>query len=866
MHPDNSLLLRHALKLTLIYLAIRTVPILLLYVINALPEDAYLSVTESHGFWLTHLYPVLPVWVAGLPIGFQMALVLFPVLVIEGLLVFLLSGWFLRRKPEVARRTGRKHWVLFGLAVAIWSFGMRHQWLAYVQSLATAEVMARQDELDWLDELPFMLMQAHWTLIAVCYATALLWAWLPTWLHFRGAKNTADLTAEVDAGSVDNALMNSVPLQRAVEFVSFLLGCLLVHFALVQAVYTGLWPWLAERAGLSLDPFDGPALLLTLSQILLATLVCALAAYVYTRRLVLDTAPSLSRCVRVLLAGAASYLLASVVFLALVWLLLWLNPGLMESLLQELSYSPQSGVIFALLFNVGALVLLCVLSDRMRASPRRWSAVLGGVILLAGVPVYVGWTIVASNNGTAGHQPGLAVTGELDDARWRNMEQWCTGVVETGHGTWLVGRYETTSASASYIPDDAVDLAQLMADDEEAGEYRGLGMFGSRPALTTLARLQDDGRFHVVATVPEVACLVVAPESEALFLFTGLKRPRSSSSSFGQTAVFRSADHGVSWEWLEAGVMPEVQSLAWSLEPVFTSDQDMWAWGAEPRSEDDSYSSWNRPQTEPSRQGADGTVLKPTALFHSADQGRTSTVIYSPESLVASVDYLRSMVGEPEATFSRSRYMDQERFVVQVDDRRAYAWVSERTWYHLGDDGHRLLLTTVAELSRSGSDAEWVVSAVTREPGVAIEHLVTSVDGRTHAILRDEEGEWLARLDSQSGAWVERRKTPSLLPHWLAEDGTSTRYFWSNGDYQVVSKWGYTVVPRLLIPFSRERAELQTDAHFYTRDGGRSWRQLAIPGYLGVMGLSPRGSKLYWSKGNWYSNDEPQQWEYDLAR
>ena len=105
-----------------------------------------------------------------------------------------------------------------------------------------------------------------------------------------------------------------------------------------------------------------------------------------------------------------------------------------------------------------------------------------------------------------------------------------------------------------------------------------------------------------------------------------------------------------------------------------------------------------------------------------------------------------------------------------------------------------------------------------------------------------------------------------MLPGWLAEDQTATRYFWSNGDYQVVSLWGKTVLPRWLMPFSEERAEIDTDAHFYTRDGGRRWHQLAIPGYLGVMGLSAYGSTLYWSKGNWYSNDEPQQWEYDLSK
>lgn len=860
---DTARPLRYALRVALIYLLIRGVPILLLYAINALPDDAYLFVTEHHGHWLTHLYPVLPVWLMGVPIEFQLALALFPILIIEVLLVFLLSAWFLRRRPGVARGSSTRRWALLALTILIWSFAIRHQVLAQVQSMATAELLAQQDELDWLDDLPYLLIKAHWQLTAVIYATALLWTWLPLWLHFRWAGGAAEVPGRPDPG---DAAANSGNSLRSTPFVSFLLGCLVLHFAWVQTVYLGLWPWAAERAGIRLDVPDEGSLLLILSQILFAVLVSALAAGVYARRVIVDTAPTVQRDLRALLAGATAYLLTCFIFLALIWLIIWLSPGLVDSPLQQLSESPQSGMAIVILLNVGALLLICIVSGRLRDSPRRWSAGLAGLILLAGVPAYVGWTLVSSNNGTAGRQPGFAVTGELGDARWRNMEQWCTGVVDTSHGTWLVGRHET--ASASYVPDGVQDLAQLLAGDEDADDYRGFSPFGSRPLLTTLALLQDDGRFKIMATVPEVACLVVSPESETLFLFTGVRRPPASSPpGNAQTAVFRSTDHGTTWEWLESGFMPGVVDLAWSLEPTFASEQDIWAWGAEPPGEDEPRGVWGRPEPPPSRHVVDGIELRRTALFYSADQGQTSTAIYSPEPLVATLSHIRAMVDEPTATFSSSRYQDQERFIVQVDDRRAYAWVSERTWYHVGEVSHRFMLTTVAELSRPEPDAEWSVTRVTRKPGVAIGHLVTALDGRTHAILHDdEEGERLAQLDTRNGEWIERQETPSLLPAWLAEDATSARYFWSNGDYQVVSQWGYTVLPRLLMPFSRERAEIRTDAHFYTRDAGRRWSQLAIPDYLGVMGLSPRGSKLYWSRGNWYSNDEPLQWQYDLAR
>lgn len=296
---DSALTTRYALRVALIYLVIRSLPILLLYIINALPAETYLAVVENHGPWLAHFYPVMPVWLMSLPVGFQEALVLFPVLMIEVLLVFLLSTWFLRRRPWVVHSGDRRRWVLLVLAILIWSFGVRHQVLAQVQSAVTAELLAGQDEAGWLEALPFLLIQAHWKLAAVFYATALLWAWLPVWLHFRFARKAAGATIpdSPDAGGASG-------LSRSVVFASFLLGCLLLHFALVQSFYLGLWPWLAGQVRAPLDGFDEAGLPLILSQILFATLVCALAAWVYTRRFVAGAGSAVWQGCKVLLAGS----------------------------------------------------------------------------------------------------------------------------------------------------------------------------------------------------------------------------------------------------------------------------------------------------------------------------------------------------------------------------------------------------------------------------------------------------------------------------------------------------------------------------------------------------------------------------------
>lgn len=874
MSGDNSpRFKRYALKITLIYLLIRGLPELLFFIFYLLPEATIQSLVQTHSAWLRHLYPVVPLQILNLPLGFQHALALVPVLMIECLLVFLFSAWLIRRRPWTAERPSNKaRWIILVLATLIWSYVVRLQILGHFQHLWVEELQTLQAKGgDWFELMPPILLQANRTITSLLYATMPLWAWVPVWLHFLLAKKPVGTTHDTAIVDGNHPANMAVPLQKSIAFASFLLGCLGLHFVLVLLTYIGLWPWAAQLSDtqLPLDVLNGLSLPLSLSQIVFASLICLLAASIYVRRLTI-TRPSLfALVIKPLLSGVIAYLLTSFLILALVWIWMWLNPELIESLPRQLSRNPEAGLTFAIVLNLVAMLLLCLASGRLRQSPRRWTGVLVILMACASIPLYVGWILASTNMGAAGGTPGMAVTGKLGDARWRSMEQWCTGVVETRHGTWLVGRNEESSGSPSYIPPGVPDLSELILGKDEAASQRRFNLFSSRSMLTTLSLLQDDGTFKMVATVPDVTCLMVSPESGTLFLFTGIDRPRSSSPSLTeseQTAIFRSTDHGATWTWLESGFMTEVDRLAWSIKPTFSSDQHVWAWGKEPPSEDEPAGIWGRPEPAPTRRDANGNETRPTALFYSSDQGQTSTVVYSPEPLIAPVSYLREMTGQPNGDFSSRRDMDQERFVVQVNDTRAYVWASEFMWYSVGNAQHRTMLMTRAELSRPDPSGEWQITKVTRHPELRVEHLSTSHDGRTYAILQDKDGEWLAKLDTQTGEWIERQKTPSLLPGWLAENRTSARYFWNNGDYQVVSEWGDTVVSRLIIPFSKDRAEIDTDAHFYTRDGGRTWHQLAIPGYLGVMGLSPTGSKLYWSKGDWYENDEPLQWQYDLAQ
>lgn len=504
----------------------------------------------------------------------------------------------------------------------------------------------------------------------------------------------------------------------------------------------------------------------------------------------------------------------------------------------------------------------------MKPNRQRWywlATALFFLLSFLSVLAYVGWKIAGSNLGKAGRTPGLAIAGELSSARLRNMEQWCTGVVKTSTDVWLVGRTEDRLGEdgPAHIPADSIRLGASDHPDGRPG-----GLFGRGRYLTTISRLQDDGMFNVEATVSDIACLAASPASETLYLFTWLSRPDTPASPHTATGrharqdmVFRSTDQGRHWEWVETGFMAEATSSGASLRPTFASDRDVWVWGDAP----DRYAPAPRDSVAAAQR--DERTGLPTNLFYSSDAGQTSVRLYSPEALEASDEHLLAIVN---GTHSRSLQRfdhDTKRFVVQVDDVRAYAWVVDLAWYrNESGEASQLAMTSRADLARPDPHAPWEIMKVSRQPGARLDHVTTSADRQTHAVLVNEQGQWLTRLDAETGEWIDRRPLPSLLPEWLVGNGLGVRYFWSNGDYQVISLWGDIEVPRIMFPFTKSPASMTTDAHFYTDDGGRSWHQLAIPGYLGVLGLATHDAELFWSKGNWYTNDEPYVWRYDLAR
>ena len=107
MHADVSTRIKHhALKVALVYFIIRCIPALTLSTINVLPPDTATWLFENHRSWVMLIYPVLPIALLSVPTDFQTVLAIFPILLIEVLLVFLFCVGFLRRRPALAGCTG----------------------------------------------------------------------------------------------------------------------------------------------------------------------------------------------------------------------------------------------------------------------------------------------------------------------------------------------------------------------------------------------------------------------------------------------------------------------------------------------------------------------------------------------------------------------------------------------------------------------------------------------------------------------------------------------------------------------------------------------------------------------------------------
>ena len=457
--------------------------------------------------------------------------------------------------------------------------------------------------------------------------------------------------------------------------------------------------------------------------------------------------------------------------------------------------------------------------------------------------------LVRAKQEWGGASPDAQVLGTVADVSQRAMEQYCTGVIVTPRSTWLVGRREGSIADFEFAR-SAPDLAELVygprTDDPPPDSASSLGMLGwgmglgSRPEVSFVSRLDGEGRFQLVAVVPDAACLQATPDGERVFLLTGLSRPDGTSEPGPQqNVIFQSDDQGKTWQWRKEGLFPAAEWIAWNLEARFHDARSVWAW---------------RDDAEDPPPTAGQPV--PSGLQYSPDGGTTVEDVMTSHPLHERLDAVQSLIG-PQGRWgdANGTFGEVKRHVVQLGPEDAALWVSQTFRYAL-DDGpyltHTYHLTRYARLTRKGGT--WHLGEVKQLDGVAIDSVLDNRGDKVVAVLDRGDGAHVALLDRTSLEWQDQGRLPSafgVLPshsglrEWFVGRGVIVANVMSSHD-----------VPRWLSPWRREAASISADAVFFSKDWGRSWQKLDMPGYLGVLGLDAQHERVAWAKGNWYDSTD----------
>jgi len=484
------------------------------------------------------------------------------------------------------------------------------------------------------------------------------------------------------------------------------------------------------------------------------------------------------------------------------------------------------------------------------------------VALLVGVGLWYMWMIASAKLEWGGSSPDKQQIGAVQDTRQRAMTQYCTGVVVTPQGTWLVGRLDGDTqqlqTSADVVDLDAVVNGKPIEGKDQAPEDSAA--FSSYLAhndkeTSFISRLDAQGQFQLVAHVGDAACLVASPDGASVFLLTGLNRPEAataSSDDINQTVVFRSDDQGKHWSWLAKGLFPKANQLAWNLKLYFHGQDDLWA--------------WSTPSGTDNESGEDTPGAIATGVFYSADRGASSTPLFAAESLLVPAEYARGK--RPEIVEWRTdlgTYGEVQTHVVQLDAQRAFIWVSQRFWGSNPDSESGSLainVTTRAQLQRKAG--QWQVGSVQREDGLFIDELVANDAGRVMGLIdQGEHGEdVVAELDTAKLTWKPVGELPSVFSPLASDSQLRGGNFWMGQNSLLINTTSEHRPPRWLYWWSDAR--ISADGVFYSKDWGHSWQRLAVDGYLGILGFQGAQDRVIWAKGNWYNSNDAGVYSYGL--
>ncbi|RBH53729.1 MULTISPECIES: hypothetical protein [Pseudomonas] len=483
------------------------------------------------------------------------------------------------------------------------------------------------------------------------------------------------------------------------------------------------------------------------------------------------------------------------------------------------------------------------------------------VALLVGAGLWYMWVITSAKLEWGGSSPDKQQVGAVQDTRQRAMTQYCTGVVVTPQGTWLVGRLEGDAKQLQPTA-DVVDLDAVLHGKpvenkdlapEDSGAFSGL-LSGRDKETSFISRLDAQGQFQMVAHVSDAACLVASPDGASVLLLTGLERPEvagASGDEIRQTVIFRSDDQGKRWTWLSKGLFPKAEQLAWNLKPYFHGPDEVWAWGT--------------PSGTDNESGEDKPGAISTGVFYSADRGASSTPIFAAESLLVSTEYAQGK--RPDITEWRDSgaYGEIQTYVTQLDAQRAFIWVSQRFWGSNpdGESGSLAInVTTRAPLQRKAG--KWQVGAVQREEGLFIDALVENGSGRVMGLIdQGEHGQdVVAELDTAKLSWKPMGELPSVFAPLASDSQLREKNFWVGQNSLLINTSSEHRPPRWLYWWSD--AQISANGVFYSKDWGHSWQRLAVDGYLGILGFQGAQDRVIWAKGNWYNSNDAGVYSYGL--
>lgn len=408
-----------------------------------------------------------------------------------------------------------------------------------------------------------------------------------------------------------------------------------------------------------------------------------------------------------------------------------------------------------------------------------------------------------------GIRPNQQVLGKAALDGQRAMEQYCTGVVATGQGIWMVGRREQTpSEYDDAIPKGTIKLETLLPEGSKAARSSSVSL---------VSRLGEDGLFHVLASIWGDACLISSPDKKSILVLTEANFPDSKKYP-RQTAVFRTNDQGKTWTFLQNGFLADVNAFATSLMPLyFYGDKEIWAWGGE-------------------------------QLFYTSDQGEN-------------VEAIRSLKGLWETSGGGSKYTTAPH-VIQFNEQQARVWVSHMYW----DGSNWQAFTRDVPLTRN--NGHWEAGKIREKSGLFIYMLKENGSGRIIAEVSrspDYSEHELAELTDDQSSWATRCVLPNAFWPFNASTYINSNLdnnFFVSGDIILIS----TTSNHTTFSIFSGKTTLHANAIFLSKDNGDSWTKLKIPSYLGILGFNPQTRQMYWNQGNWFESNDSNIYSDDLSR